>query len=56
MPKEKKIKVKYETEASYRWGLCMKLAKVLYRSGVSTGQIEASINDVEEWFSIPNEK
>lgn len=43
---QKSQKVKYESEASYRWGLCMKLAKSVYHSDVTEGNIADLLNAV----------
>lgn len=50
MPKKKIVEFNYETEKSYRWGLCMKLAKTLYRSTVPSHEIENAFSDIEEFF------
>lgn len=51
MPKSKKKKpLRYESEKSYRWGLCMKLAKIAYRSSISEHQLEENIELICENF------
>lgn len=45
-----KVKVRYVTEKSYRWGLCMKLAKLAYRSTLSEHQLEENIELICENF------
>lgn len=48
MKKKKQKKIRYETEKSYRWGLCMKLAKVCYRREFTTEEIESLISHVDQ--------
>lgn len=48
---KKSKKLVYETEKSFRWGLCMKLAKCLYRSTVNDHEIEGHIEDVLNHFT-----
>jgi hypothetical protein len=45
MPKKKQTKsLKYESEKSYRWGLCMKVAKILYRGIATNREVEDLID------------
>lgn len=49
MPKKKKnSELKYVAEKSYRWGLCMKLAKIVYRSSLGEREIKENIEQVLE--------
>ena len=49
--KQKKLKeLFYETEKSYRWGLCMKLAKYAYHSTMSEHQLEENIELICDQF------
>jgi len=50
MDKKKTKKIRYETEKSYRWGLCMRLAKIAYRSSISEHQLEENIELICENF------
>jgi len=56
MAKTKKIKVKYETEKSYRWGICMKFAKALYHSRLSVPEIVESLENIADNFDIKIKK
>jgi hypothetical protein len=49
-----KIKVRYTSEKSYRWGLCMRLAKFAYASTLSEHQIEENIEMILENFTNIN--
>ena len=49
--KKKTKKLIYETDLLYRWNLCQKLAKTIYRSTLSEHQIEDNIEVVLEDFS-----
>ena len=52
MPKKKKKnELRYITEKSYRWGLCMKLAKVAYRSSIGEHQIKENIEMILQEYT-----
>lgn len=48
MPKKKSQKIKYESEELYRWNLCQKLAKTIYRSAIATETIQENIDNIFE--------
>jgi hypothetical protein len=49
MPKKSKSKkIVYESENLYRWNLCQKLAKTIYRSSIATETIQENIDNIFE--------
>lgn len=47
MPKKKPKKLQYSTDLLYRWNLCQKIAKCLYKGNGNIEYLEMLLEEVE---------